>query len=115
MVALPLQNRIAQESSRRHEYRTKQIQYGDGYEQITTDGINDQADVWSIVTTWLDVTDYNTYKTFLDDVKNHKKIEWTAFRDSVEKNWKIRGDVAESYSGNLTKISYTLKQTFDIS
>lgn len=114
MVALPLQNRISQQSIKRHEYRTLELQFGDGYKQITTDGINDQFDEWDIQTTWLDTTDYDEYKTFLIDVKRNKKFSWTAFKDTVEKNWKITSQVTEIYSGNLTRISFTMRQTFDI-
>jgi phage-related protein len=114
MTALPLQSQISQASSKKHVYRTLKMQFGDGYEQTTSDGINDQFDSWQIQTLWLDPTDYATYKTFLDTVKNTEKFTWTAFNDSVEKNWKIDGDVSESYSANLTQISFTIKQTFDI-
>ena len=48
---------VALETSVRRGVRSQRVQFGDGYSQILTDGINSQSEVWECTTGPLDLED----------------------------------------------------------
>lgn len=117
MTALPLTNLISQTSAKSFRFATIVAQFGDGYMQRATDGINQKQEGWNVVYDNLQTADRDTVQAFIDIVKMAGVIEWTAPGDSTEKKWVIDpqsviGETAKA--GDLFSINLTLKRVFDL-
>jgi phage-related protein len=63
-------------SSSTAEYRTRSSKFGDGYEQVVGDGINNRTDTWSLSFT-VKEAEALQIKAFLDRHAGHKSFFWT--------------------------------------
>jgi phage-related protein len=115
MTALPLQNKISQESSLGAQFRTKISQFGDGYSQRTPDGINNKIDTWNISWKHISSIEKNNIVTILNSVGGHDVLTWTPIDETVEKKFIISEGYSISTSGgDVYSVSTTLKQVFDL-
>jgi phage-related protein len=87
--------------------------FGDGYEQRTTFGLNQNPKQWDL--TWnVSETDADTIETFLDArAADGASFEWTPLGESTEYNW-----VCEQWSKsipylNRATITATFRQVFE--
>ena len=87
--------------------------FGDGYEQRTTFGLNQNPKQWDL--TWnVSETDADTIETFLDArAADGASFEWTPLGESNEYNW-----VCEQWSKsipylNRATITATFRQVFE--
>lgn len=64
------------ESASSPEYRTRSSKFGDGYEQVAGDGINNRVDRWSLTFVVGKATALEI-KAFLDRHGNFKSFFWT--------------------------------------
>lgn len=117
MTQLPLTNFITQTSAKAVRYSTIVAQFGDGYMQRATDGINQKQERWTLLFNNLEQTDRDTLQSFIDTVKMSAVIEWTAPGDATEKNWVIdpQSLISETAkAGNVFSITISLKRVFDL-
>lgn len=65
-------------ASQKKSFRVLQSSFGNGYEQVTVDGINSQRQEWSISWSNIDIdTTLYTIKTFLDARGGNEAFYWT--------------------------------------
>jgi len=112
---LPLINKIAQTSSHKIRENVIGVSYGNGYEQRTVVGENQQADSWSLNYLVLDEVEREVLLSFWRDKGNHDSFTWTAFGDLFEKTWLISGNYSETaLSGELFKVAFSIIQVFEL-
>lgn len=114
-AALPLQTKISKSSQRSRDPRVIRTQYGNGYEQRATDGINPLVDKWTITWENINSSEYSTVQTALDTALGVDYFTWTAFGDASSKKWVQAGPVQlVPQSGALFTLSCPFTQVFDL-
>ncbi len=114
-VAMPLQGKISQGSTKSKKYKTLISDLGGSYTQRAADSINSNISQWSIKWITVDSADRTTIQTALDTVEGYDYLTWTAPGDTVEKKWRIVSDVSEApRSGELYDITVNVQETFDL-
>lgn len=88
--------------------------FGDGYSQRASDGINTLKDTWSVEWNCLDSTSYNEINSFLEARAGWESFEWTPPGESVEKKF-ICKQWGVSHPGNSKYvISATFNEVYDL-
>lgn len=92
---------------------TRIAKFGDGYEQRTTFGINQNPKQWDL--TWNNISEANadTIETFLNARAGAESFDWTPPDESTSYKW-----VCEQWSktipyNNRATISATFRQVFE--
>ncbi len=67
----------ANNAVRTNTYRTKQVQYGDGYKQLAPSGINNKLDTWDLTLPLLTDVIVLQVELFFDALGQHKNFSWT--------------------------------------
>lgn len=67
-TALPLPNKITNDSDKTTSFRELLGQFGDGYQQVAPNGINNKIDSWNIVWGVLTESEMHTVESALDSV-----------------------------------------------
>lgn len=96
-------------------YRTNQMNFGDGYSQTAADGINWVVDTWTIKWENINLTDLTTLKNFFNTVGSYLPITWTSPLDSAAKLYKVDIQTGVQYqanAGNVFTVSTKLIQVF---
>ena len=116
MTALALQDSISQSSNHTKKYNTIVTQYGDGYIQRASDGINTQKEVWNILYDNLTSAQVVTLQAFFDTVGMFGVIEW-APPNEVEKKWIIDPDSEINFqdkAGDISDVTFSLRRIYDL-
>lgn len=112
-VALPLSDRLSQSSSRTRTYKSKKIEFGNGYSQTIKDGINAIRDEYAVTYNGLTKSELNSVTAALDAVGSWDYLTWQPPEDSTPKRWKVTDEGwTTSSNGPIWTISFTLKQVF---
>lgn len=86
------------------EFKLLEANFGDGYENVSEEGLNSKREQWDL--TWQDEdnADVATITTFLDTHAGATPFKWTAPRETTEKLWRCKGYKLKpgAYSGTLT-------------
>jgi len=88
------------------------VQFGDGYEQRLTFGVNQNPKTWEL--TWnVSETDADTIETFLDARAGKENFDWTPPGEATAYKW-----ICSSWSKsipylNRATISATFRQVFE--
>ena len=120
MTALALQDQISQRSRHEKRYATLAVQYGDGYMQRASDGINPEQEMWNVRYDNLDRTQYQTMLAFFDTVKMSGVIEWAPTIEgspAIELKWVVdhESDIKiNNKTGDFYDITFTLKRVYDL-
>lgn len=87
-------------------------QFGDGYSQRTTFGLNQNPKTWQL--SWeVSETDADTIEAFLDARGGAEKFQWTPLAESTEYNW-ICTEWSKSIPYlNRATITATFEQVFE--
>ena len=99
-------------ASKRSQPNVRIAQFGSGYSQRTTFGLNQNPKVWNL--TWnVSETDADTIEDFLDARGGVEKFEWTPLDDTTEYKWICREwEKSIPYVGRAT-ITATFEQVFE--
>jgi phage-related protein len=91
------------------------LQFGDGYEQLSSNGLNAISERWDVEVAFPDVVAANILQRFLVDHGQHKLFEWQSPRDSSPSSYRILGQVSGTVrnSGGNSKIFFTRRMTFE--
>jgi phage-related protein len=73
----------ANNAARTNSYRTKSVQYGDGYKQLAPAGINNKLDTWDLTLPLLTNAVVAQIEAFCDGVGQHKNFNWTPPRGAL--------------------------------
>ena len=116
-TALPLPNKITIESDKSVNFREMSAQFGDGYQQVAPNGINNKIDSWSITWAPLSSSEKTTVESVLNTNGSWGILQWTPLGETVAKNFRMTKDGYSRKSlnrGNLFSISCKLVQVFDV-
>ena len=116
MTALVLQDSISQQSKHKKGYNTIVTQYGDGYIQRASDGINTQKEMWDILYDNLTNAELATLQSFFDTVEMFGVIEWAPPGES-EKKWIIDPEKEIQFTvkaGDVNDVRFSLKRVYDL-
>lgn len=99
-------------ASKTIEINTKNLKFGDGYEQILSIGINNTSVSWSCSKTDTEKV-INKIEEFIISHKNVDPFYMTI--RGIKKLYKVTGSIQTNQeSGNLWTISFNIKQAFDL-
>ena len=93
--------------------RTKNIRFGDGYEQRIPDGINALPETWELTFANRDQTEINAIDDFLKARGGVEWFEWTAPRSAVVNRYVCKQWQRQIAIGALDTITATFEQVFD--
>jgi phage-related protein len=116
-TALPLPTKIVLDSDKSVSFRAISSQFGDGYQQIAPNGINNRVASWTIEWAPLTQTERDTVESVLDSVGSWGILTWTPCMETVQLKFRMSN---EGYSRKslskvgLYSISCKLVQVFDI-
>ena len=101
-------------ASKSSQPKTRKVQFGDGYEQRTLIGLNQNPKVWSLTFENISETDSDTIETFLDArAADSESFDWSPPDETDTYKW-----VCEEWSktlpyGNLATIQATFREVFE--
>ena len=105
-----LLDKADQSSSLSRSERVITAQYGDGYRQTATFGINPQRSMWNINLFGLSTAERNLFWNTFDVIGQHDIINWQAPNDTTTKKWRIASNPQESNLGTTFSLTFTLEQ-----
>jgi len=112
MATFPSYNPIYS-ANKRSEPAVRTVQFGDGYAQRLTYGLNQNPKEWTLT---FDVTDTEAteIETFLDArAADNDSFDWMPPDDNVTYKWICPSWNREMYSHQRSRISVTLRQVFE--
>jgi len=110
MSALPLPEKISQNSSRTINQNTITVRFRDGAEQRAVWGINDMTDEWSIVYDNISLVDRNTVISFIETVGYVQAFTWTPPNESTARSFVIDSAPNESNVGYT--VSFRIREVY---
>jgi phage-related protein len=113
-VAMPVTEKLVRESTLQTSFRTIASKFGDGYEQVAPDGINNIIDTWDLVWATLTTTEYQTVMTALKSVGTWGTITWIPCNETISKKFRLASGISTAREGSLYKITATVRQVFDL-
>jgi phage-related protein len=92
-------------------HRTKRVDFGDGYDQESADGINSVRQVWSLRFDYVELADETAIRAFFA-ARVGQSFTWTP-PGGTEKRWKLEGIVrSRRVSPTAVALSMTFKEKF---
>ncbi len=88
----------ANNAVRTNTYRTKSVQYGDGYRQLAPAGINNKLDTWDLTLPLLTDAVVLQVEAFFDVLGQHKNFSWTPPR-GVEGIYRLTSPIRYQAAG----------------
>ena len=117
-TALPLTTKILVDSRKRTAFKEIRGQFGDGYQQIAPNGLNNKVDTWEITWGALTLSEVNSLETTLGSVGSWGILTWTPSNESSSKKFRMSLDgYTKTMSGKgngVFSLSCKLVQVFDI-
>jgi len=110
--AMPLQDKISQDSARSTRFRVLASELGNGYRKYAQDGLNAKRDSWNIVYHNLTLTEKNLVTQTLDSLGGHDYLIWQPFGEQFTKNFIVSEYSYTALSGELYNISLSMQQEF---
>ena len=114
MTALPLSTNISQASSAGTDFKTDEMQYGNGYTQRAKSGINNVVDKWSVAWENIVLSDVTTIVSALNAAGGVDYFTWTPPGESTAKKFVVTDYARRASSGNVYSVTANLKQVFDL-
>ena len=107
--ALPHTGRISQDFSKQVEYKSRKVQFGNGYKEISPDGINNKVENWTLNYEAMTDSEYSALIAILDAAEHDDYVTWTPFGEVSSKNWYVVGPRSETYSNGHWNVSINLE------
>lgn len=92
------------------QYRTRSVQFGDGYSQSVGDGINSKTQIWPLSFTKNRV-DSEAIIAFIDQHQGYKAFQWAPPLGTASL-WKVTQSTNTPLGGGIYRISATFEQSF---
>ena len=114
MVNMPLPTKISQSLTSQTKFRVLSVQFGNGYEQVKPDGINNKYAEFSISWDNLIESEKNTVVTALNQAGSSEILSWTPPGYSAPAKFRMTPDgYTMSYrAGEVYSVSINIKQVF---
>jgi len=100
-------------ATKRSQPKQRITQFGDGYQQRTTFGLNQDPKVWSLTFNVKD-SDADTIETFLEnEAKNGTAFDWSPPDEATTYKWICRGFGREMFDSDRSRITASFEQVFE--
>lgn len=96
------------------EYRVERIEFGEGYSQRGSKGLNSTPQRWRLVWSRISDADAELLRKFFEDLAGVGIIEWTPYGQEHELKWTANGWTAKPNGYLKQDCSITLSQEFDL-
>jgi phage-related protein len=103
-----------QSTSLETDARILTAQFGDGYQQVTSDGINTTRDTWTAQWDGLPTSDQQAIYNFFQSMGGWQVFQWTAPGDDTPKLWRCAKYGKNPTGPQSWSVTATIIQTFDI-
>ena len=116
-TALPLPNKITNDSDKTTSFRELLGQLGDGYQQVAPNGINNKIDSWSIVWGILTESEMHTVENALDSVGSWGILTYAPYGRSTSKFRMDKSGYSTKSKGRgngVYSVSCKINQVFDL-
>lgn len=100
-------------ASKKAQPRVRTIEFGSGYSQRATFGINQDPKVWSLQWTYLNSTDANNIEDFLEARGGVEAFEWSPPDDTETYKWICQDWTKSLPYANVVNISATFIEVFE--
>jgi phage-related protein len=100
-------------ASKRAQPNVRVAQFGSGYSQRTTFGLNQDPKVWSLTWNYLESTDANSVEDFLEARAGVEAFDWTPPDDTTAYKWICRQWTKAMPVGLRFTITATFEQVFE--
>lgn len=97
-------------SGKKVEFKTLEAEFGDGYEQVSQEGLNNKRQEYSLTWANEDLTDANTIETFLDARGGSEPFYWTEPLASTATLWRCTSYTSRVTGYNSKTINATFKR-----
>jgi len=100
-------------ASKNSEPRTRRVQFGDGYEQRLSFGLNQNPKQWQLTFNVSD-TDADTIEAFLDArAQDGASFSWSPPDEATTYKWVCPSWNREMYSTERSRINVTFREVFE--
>ena len=100
-------------ATKRSQPNLRVTQFGDGYQQRTTFGLNQDPKVWALTFNVKD-SDADTIETFLEnEEKNGTSFNWSPPDESTSYKWICRSFNREMFESDRSRITASFEQVFE--
>ena len=100
-------------ATKRSQSNLRITQFGDGYQQRTTFGLNQDPKVWNL-TFNVDDEDADEIETFLEtEAKNGRSFDWAPPDTTTTFKWICRGFSREIFEFDRNRISASFEEVFE--
>jgi len=95
-------------------YPSRSLQFGDGYEQLGSSGLDRAIDTWDITVAFDDAATATILDDFLIEHGQHKLFQWRSPRDLCSQNYQILGRVSSTKrnGGGSKPVFFTRQMRF---
>ncbi len=100
-------------ASKRARPNVRIAQFGSGYSQRTTFGLNQDPKVWNLTWNYLNSTDANSVEDFLEARAGVEAFDWTPPDDTTAYKWICREWTKAMPVGLRFTITATFEQVFE--
>ena len=100
-------------ATKRRQPQQRVTQFGDGYQQRTSFGLNQDPKVWSLTFNVKD-SDADTIETFLEARgKDGASFDWSPPDETTTYKWICRGFGREMFDSDRSRITASFEQVFE--
>tara|TARA_B100000161_G_scaffold188735_1_gene136546 strand:+ start:16 stop:357 length:342 start_codon:yes stop_codon:yes gene_type:complete len=100
-------------ATKRSQPQQRITQFGDGYQQRTTFGLNQDSKVWSLTFNVKD-SDADIIETFLEnEAKNGTSFDWSPPDEATSYKWICRSFGREMFDFDRNRITASFEQVFE--
>jgi len=117
LTAMPLPLKITNDSDKTTFFRELAGQFGDGYQQVAPNGLNNKIDSWSIVWGALTTAEATIVENALNAVGSWGILTWTPFGETLKKFRMDKSGYTRKSKGKgngVITISCKINQVFDL-
>jgi phage-related protein len=101
-------------AQRKNQPIIRKIQFGDGYEQRLTYGINQNPRIWDLTWTAKSSADADAIEAFFDArAVDNASFDWTPIDEATALKWVVESWNREYQYANISRISATFRQVFE--
>lgn len=105
-----ISNKIQQESMETLDQRHFLVNYGDGYEQRASIGVNSFFNGWTLVIFPLSKAELSTFKTFWLNHGFVESWEWQAPEDSEVKTWVFNSQPQIENNAEVYRVTVDIRE-----
>ena len=101
-------------ASRKSQPNVRKVQFGDGYEQRLTYGLNQNPRIWNLTWTAKDSTDADAIEAFFDArAADNASFDWTPLDEATAYKWVVESWSRDLRYANVNTITASFRQVFE--